>query len=131
MTTDPIADLLNRIRNGILSRQASVELPSSKLKVRLAEILRDEGYLGPVSVAPDEKQGRLTIDLKWTTERQNVIAGLRRVSKPGRRVYTKVGALPTVRGGLGIAVVSTPKGVMTADAAKTAGVGGEVLCEVW
>ncbi len=131
MTTDPIADLLNRIRNGILSRQASVELPASKLKVRLAEILRDEGYLGHVSLAPDEKQGKLTIDLKWTTERQNVIAGLRRVSKPGRRVYTKVGTLPTVRGGLGVAVVSTPKGVMTATEAKAAGVGGEVLCEVW
>jgi len=131
MVTDPIADMLNRIRNGIMSRRATVEVPASKLKVRVAEILRDEGYLGPVSVAPDEKQGVLSIDLKWTTERKNVIAGIRRVSKPGRRVYSGVGDLPVVRAGQGIAVVSTPRGVMTAQSARDAGVGGEVLCEVW
>lgn len=129
--TDPIADMLNRIRNAILCRQQQVEIPASKLKLRVAEILRDEGYLGHVSRLEKAPQDVLTVDLRWGSDRKNVIAGIRRVSKPGRRVYRGHKDLPVVRGGMGVAVVSTPKGVMTAESARSLAVGGEVLCEIW
>jgi small subunit ribosomal protein S8 len=129
--TDPIADFLTRIRNGIHSRHASVECPRSSLKVRIAEILRDEGYLDAVTLLSDSKQGSLKVTLRYHDRHSCVIVGLRRVSKPGQRRYVNSKNLPKVRNGLGIAIVSTSVGVMTDREARKRGVGGEVLCEVW
>lgn len=129
--TDPIADFLTRIRNGIHSRHAAVECPRSSLKVRIAEILRDEGYLDAVTLISDGTQGSLRVTLRYHDRNSCVIAGLRRVSKPGQRRYVSSKHLPKVRNGLGIAIVSTSAGVMTDREARKRGVGGEVLCEVW
>ena len=129
--TDPIADMLTRIRNAITARKAKVLLPSSKLKLRLAEVLHEEGFVGPVSHADDDKQGTLTIELRYDHNNRNAIEGLRRVSRPGQRSYVRHQKLPKVRSGLGIAIVTTSKGVMTERAARKAGLGGELLCEVW
>lgn len=129
--TDPIADLLTRIRNGLGARHAEVRLPHSRLKTRVAEILVREGYLDDVEVVASPVQSELKIKLKYTPGRAPVIKGLRRVSKPGLRVYKGRGDLPRVQGGLGIAIVSTSKGVMTDREARRSKVGGEVLCEVW
>jgi small subunit ribosomal protein S8 len=130
--TDPIADFLTRIRNGILSRKATVDCPASKMKKRLAEILRDEGFVSGV-VESEGPSGRnvLTVTLRWDGQQKNAITGLRRVSKPGQRSYVGRDAVPKVRGGLGTAIVSTSKGIMTDREARKAGVGGEVICEVW
>ena len=129
--TDPIADMLTRIRNAITARKAKVLLPSSKLKRRVAEVLHDEGFVGAVSHADDDKQGVLTIELRYDHNNRNAIEGIRRVSRPGQRAYVRHQTLPKVRSGLGIAIVTTSKGVMTERAARKAGLGGELLCEVW
>jgi small subunit ribosomal protein S8 len=132
--TDPIADLLARIRNGIMARKATIDLPSSKLKKKIAELLRDEGYLLAAAEnppAPDKTQPTLTLALRWDGQHRSAITGLRRVSKPGQRWYKKSTDLPKVRGGLGIAVVSTSKGIMTDRRARKEGIGGEIICEVW
>jgi small subunit ribosomal protein S8 len=129
--TDPIADFLTRIRNGIHSRHATVECPRSQLKVRIAELLRDEGYLDAVSTTDDDKQGFLKVTLRYHDRNSCAIAGLRRVSKPGQRRYVGTKDLPKVRNGLGIAIISTSQGVMTDREARKRGLGGEVLCEVW
>jgi small subunit ribosomal protein S8 len=129
--TDPIGDLLTRIRNGLGARHAEVRLPHSKLKTRIAEILVREGYLDDVEVISDPVQSQLVITLKYTQGRQPVISGLKRVSKPGLRVYSGRYRLRRVQAGLGIAIVSTSKGVMTDREARRHKVGGEVLCEVW
>ena len=134
--SDPIADFLTRIRNAIMAGNQSVSIPSSKIKVALAKILVDEGFIDgfePVSVE-GKPQDVLRIQLKYVGERRNrkpVITGLRRVSKPGRRVYVGRGKIPWVQSGLGIAILTTPKGVLTGVRARQLGVGGEVLCEVW
>jgi small subunit ribosomal protein S8 len=132
--TDPIADFLSRIRNGIRARKTSVECPRSNLKLRLAEILRDEGFVQSVSSTEDNKQGMLKLALRYdgrATPSGNAITGLRRVSRPGQRAYVPAKQVPRVRNGLGIAILSTSQGVMTDKEARTKGVGGEVLCEVW
>ncbi|MBA3538542.1 MAG: 30S ribosomal protein S8 [Deltaproteobacteria bacterium] len=129
--TDPIADFLSRIRNGIRARKQQVECPRSNIKLRVAEILRDEGFLQSVASSEDEKQGMLKIQLRWDGRNSNVITGMRRVSRPGQRAYVPATKVPRVRNGLGIAILSTSQGVMTDRDARTKGVGGEVLCEVW
>lgn len=129
--SDPIADLLTRIRNGLGARHGEVRLPHSRLKARVAEILVREGYLDDVEIVASPIQSEIKITLKYASGRSPVIQGLRRVSKPGLRVYKGRGELPRVQGGLGIAIVSTSKGVMTDQEARRAKMGGEVLCEVW
>ena len=130
--SDPVADLLARLRNANLARQESVSLPSSKLKLEIARVLREEGYVDAYEV----KEGSgpyptLTITLKYADNRQRVISGVRRISKPGRRVYAKHDRLPKVLGGMGTAILSTPTGVITSRQAAERGIGGEVLCFVW
>jgi small subunit ribosomal protein S8 len=131
--TDPIADMLTRLRNGAVATQDTVRMPSSKLKESLAAILRQEGYIADFRVSEDAtRPGRvLEITMKYTPERAPTISGLRRVSKPGLRVYTKADRLPRVLGGLGVAVLSTSQGLMTDREARRQKVGGEVLCYVW
>jgi small subunit ribosomal protein S8 len=130
--TDPIADFLTRIRNGILARKATVDVPVSKVKRVLAGLLRNEGYiLSFTESASDGPQGTLSITLRWDANRKPAISGLRRVSKPGQRAYVPSDKLPKVRRGLGTAIISTSKGMMTDRDARKQGVGGEVICEVW
>jgi small subunit ribosomal protein S8 len=129
--TDPIADLLTRIRNAITARKAKVSIPHSKLKLRLSEILHQEGFIGTVSQEEDGKQGLITIELRYDHNNRNAIEGIRRVSRPGQRSYVRHGKLPKVRSGLGVAILTTSHGVMTERAARKAGLGGELLCEVW
>jgi small subunit ribosomal protein S8 len=130
--TDPISDFLARIRNSILARHSELVLPSSKVKVKLAEVLRDEGYVAAYDVR-DGFSGfaELVVKLRWADQTTNAITGLRRRSRPGQRVYVKTGDIPKIRSGLGIAILSTSSGLMTDRAARKAGVGGELLCEVW
>lgn len=131
--TDPIADMLTRIRNANIAMHDEVSMPSSKLKVALAELLHSEGYIGDF-VATDNENGpgrTLTINMKYSPERERVISGITRVSKPGLRVYQGSGEIPRVLGGLGVAVVSTNQGLITDRQARKAKVGGEVLCYVW
>jgi len=131
--TDPIADLLARIRNGIRARKQQVECPRSNIKLRLAEILREEGFVQNVVSSDDDKQGMLKVTLRYDgrTGTGSAITGMRRVSRPGQRTYVPAKQVPRVRNGLGIAILSTSQGVMTDKEARTKGVGGEVLCEVW
>ena len=132
MTTDPIADFLTRIRNGILARHAEVVVPSSRLKVRIAEVLKAEGYVAGYDLrAGFAGFEELAVKLRWADTRTNAITGLRRWSRPGQRAYVKHNDIPKVRSGLGIAILSTSRGLMTDRAARKAGVGGELLCEVW
>ncbi len=130
MMTDPIADMLTRIRNGNMKKHESVEVPASNMKKSLAQILLDEGYIKGYNVVDDNRQGMITIDLKYVDE-ERTISGLKRISKPGRRVYVRANEVPRVLGGLGTAILSTSKGVMTDKQARTEGVGGEVICYVW
>lgn len=131
MMTDPIADMLTRIRNGNSAKHKSVEIPASKAKKDIVQILLDEGYINGFNVTEDDKQGMITVDLKYGQNDERVISGLRRISKPGLRVYVKAGEIPKVLGGLGIAIISTSKGVMTDKEARKENVGGEVICYVW
>ena len=128
--TDPIADMLTRIRNAVMAGHENLEMPASKTKMKIAEILAQEGYINGFSSAQDGPQARLTIDLKWF-QGSPAIEGLRRVSRPGQRQYAKVGDIPKVRNGLGIMIVSTSRGMMTDRAARKMGVGGELICSVW
>ncbi len=130
-TTDPIADMLTRIRNGQMVRKAFVLVPSSKIKVAIARILLEEGFIQGYEVTNERPQPNIRIWLKYDEHRKPVLTGLKRVSKPGRRVYKGKDSLPWVLSGLGIAIVSTPKGVMTDQQARRLGVGGEVLCYAW
>ena len=129
--TDPIADMLTRIRNANKALQAKVEMPSSAQKVELARLLNDEGYIMSYSVLKDGSFDKLVVELKYTDGRRRVISQIKRVSKPGRRMYAKKDNLPKVLGGLGTAVISTSRGLMTAREAQRLGVGGEVVCFVW
>ena len=131
--TDPIADMLTRIRNANVAMHDEVSMPSSKLKVALADVLHREGYIGEFQAVEnnDGPGTTLTINMKYSPERERVISGLKRVSKPGLRVYTKSDQIPRVLGGLGVAVLSTSKGLVSDRAARKAKVGGEVLCYVW
>ena len=131
--TDPIADMLTRIRNAITANHSRVDIPGSKLKLELARILKEEGYIGDYEVQPDEqkKQGRIRITMRYADGRERIIHHLERVSKPGRRIYVGKADIERVLGGLGIAILSTPRGVLTDRAAKRAGVGGELLAKVY
>ena len=133
---DPIADMLTRIRNAVMAGHTLVAMPSSKLKVEIARIMKDEGYLEGFDVAEgeDSPQKMLRLKIKYVGERRArrpVITGIERVSKPGRRIYTKRQDIPWVLSGIGVAILSTPKGVMTGSRARQLGVGGEILCKVW
>lgn len=128
--TDPIADMLTRIRNGIRARRQRVDMPSSKLKVEIARILKEEGYISNYKVSEEGKKKSLKVFLRYGSDGRNVISNLARVSKPGRRVYVSAASVPRVLGGLGINVMTTPRGVMTGKKARKSGVGGEVLCNV-
>ncbi len=129
--TDPIADFLTRIRNGIRARKQRVDCPRSNLKVRLAEILRDEGFVDGVATVEDPKQGMLTVTLRYDGRTGSAITGLRRVSRPGQRKYVPAQDVYKVRNGLGIAILSTSQGLMSDREARKRNVGGEILCEVW
>jgi small subunit ribosomal protein S8 len=129
--TDPVADFLTRIRNANTVYQEQVEIPSSKMKRAMAEILKNEGFIKKVEVIEDGKQGILRLFLKFGPNREKVITGLKRISKPGLRVYAQKDEVPKVLGGLGIAVISTSRGIMTDKQARREGVGGEVLCFIW
>lgn len=134
--SDPIADMLTRIRNAIMAGHAQVALPSSKLKVEIAKILKEEGFLDGFEVVDGERQGQkvLRLKIKYVGERRQrraVISGLERVSRPGRRIYTKKTDIPWVLSGIGVAILSTPKGIMTGMRARQLGVGGEIICKVW
>ncbi len=130
--TDPIADFLARMRNGIRARKQQVECPRSNLKVRIAEILREEGFIDGVATAEDTThQGVLSVRLRYDGRTGCAISGMRRVSRPGQRKYVPAKDVPKVRNGLGIAILSTSQGLMTDREARKRGVGGEVLCEVW
>ena len=129
--SDPLADMLTRIRNAGMVKFESLEMPLSNLKADVAKILKSEGYINDFQVVKDEKQGTLKIELKYDQHNQAAISGLKRVSKPGRRVYVKHDEIPTVMSGLGVAIVSTSQGVMSDREARATKVGGELLCEVW
>ena len=131
LVNDPIADMLTRIRNAQIAKHDSVMVPASNMKKSIAKILLDEGYIKSYTVEEDGKQGMIHITLKYLGNKEKVISGLRRVSKPGLRVYAGADELPKVLRGLGIAIISTSKGVMTDKAARAAHVGGEVLAFVW
>lgn len=133
---DPISDMLTRIRNAIMAEHSTVSLPSSNLKLAIAQILKEEGYISSYELTDGKVRGSkvLRIKLKYEGERRNkrsVITGLERISRPGRRVYTSRQKIPWVLSGIGIAILSTPKGVMTGQRARQLGVGGEVLCKIW
>jgi small subunit ribosomal protein S8 len=131
MITDPIADLLTRIRNGVRAKHARVDLPSSKLKVEVARILKDEGYIANFKVVEEKGKKTLRVFLRYTPDRRSVITDLRRISRPGSRRYTGKAEIRPVVGGMGISILSTPRGLMTGQSARKEGVGGELLCEVW
>ena len=129
--TDPIADMLTRVRNASSAMHDEVFIPSSKLKENIAKILVDEGYVDSYEIATDEGHPTMRITLRYSEERERVISGIRRISKPGRRVYRGAQELPRVLGGLGVAIISTSQGLMTDKQARRAKVGGEVLAYVW
>ncbi len=128
--TDPIADMLTRLRNAAAARHTRVLIPASKMKLAIARVLKEEGYIKDIEILKDNPQGTLRLTLRYV-DKQPVLTQLKRVSKPGLRVYTKRAAIPRVRGGLGIAILSTPRGLMTGQRAFREGLGGEVVCYVW
>lgn len=129
--TDPIADMLTRIRNANSAGHKAVEMPASKEKKAIAEILLEEGYIKKVEYIDDDKQGMIKVALKYGEDKSRVIAGIKRISKPGLRVYVNKDEIPKVLNGLGVAIISTSKGVLTDKEARRAGIGGEVICYVW
>ena len=131
MVTDPIADMLTRMRNAVMARHDFVLMPSSKIKLSLAKILREEGFIKDYEVVKGKQQRVIKVYLKYTDKNEPIITGLQRVSKPGLRVYVAKDEIPRVYGGLGMAILSTPKGVLIGKQAWREGVGGELLCLVW
>ncbi len=129
--TDPISDFLARLRNAIMARKTQIELPASQVKLKLAEVLRNEGFLTAVAFNAEGPQGTISVTLRWDAQNRPAITGLRRVSRPGQRNYAGKDNIKKVRGGLGVSIVSTSKGLLTDREARKQGVGGEVLCEVW
>ena len=129
--TDPIADLLTRIRNAAMAKLQKLDIPSSNMKVSIANVLRSEGFIKNYKVIADQKQGILRIYLKYIDEKDSVISEIKRVSKPGSRKYVKGDEIPRVKNGLGIAILSTSKGIIADKTAREAGVGGELICTVW
>ena len=131
MVTDPIADMLTRIRNANQMRYKEVEVPASKIKAEIARILKDEGFIADYKINKDKVQNMMVLDLKYGENKERVITGLKRISKPGLRVYVKAEEMPRVLNGLGIAIVSTSKGIMTDKEARKQSLGGEVLAYIW
>lgn len=131
MTTDPIADMLTRIRNASRAKHARLDLPSSKMKIEIARILKDEGYLANYKVVEEKGKKTLRVFLRYTSDRRSVITDLKRISRPGSRRYVGKFNIRPVVGGMGLSILSTPRGLMTGSAARKEGVGGELLCEVW
>ena len=131
VVTDPIAYMLTRIRNALVARHETVDIPASNMKKSLAQILLNEGFIKGVEIIDNGVQGTIRVTLKYGANKERVISGLRRISTPGKRVYAKNEELPKVLGGMGIAIISTSKGVMTDKEARKAGVGGEVLAYIW
>lgn len=129
--SDPLADMLTRIRNGVMASFDSVEMPLSKIKVGVAKVLKDEGYISDYHVSGDGPQGTLKIDLKYGPRNEKVLTGIRRVSKPGLRQYKKADQVPKVMSGLGVAILSTSSGIVSDREARQKNIGGEILCEVW
>jgi len=129
--TDPISDMLIRIRNAIMAKKEEAEMPSSKIKVEIAKILKEEGYIINFRIIPDNKQNKLKLLLKYTTKGGNVITGLQRVSKPSCRIYCNRERIPQVLNGIGITILSTSSGIVTGERAKKLGLGGEILCNIW
>lgn len=129
--TDPVADMLTRIRNANTAGHSSVEIPASKMKKNIAEILIKEGYIRSYEVTEDDKQGIIKVQMKYGADKQKVISGIKRISKPGLKVYAKSNEVPKVLGGLGVAIISTSNGLITDKEARSLGVGGEVICYVW
>lgn len=129
--TDPLADMLTRIRNAAAAKFDKVDIPASRMKISVARILKEEGFIKNFKIIKDSKQGILRVFLKYDEHNQPLISGLQRVSKPSRRVYAGKDEIPLVRGGLGVAIISTNKGILPDREARKLGVGGEVLCQVW
>jgi len=129
--TDPIADLLTRIRNGAMAKLQKVDIPSSNMKVGIVNVLKNEGFIKNYKLISDQKQGILRIYLKYINDNDSVISEIKRVSKPGGRRYVKSDKIPSVKQGLGIAILSTSKGLLTDKVARESGVGGELICTVW
>lgn len=129
--TDPIADMLTRIRNANMATLEKVDVPASKLKIELTKLLKEQGFIKSFKVVRDKKQGVIRIALKYLEGQEKAITGLKRVSKPGRRIYADKTKIPKVMGGHGIAIITTSKGVLTDDICRREGVGGEILCNVW
>ena len=129
--TDPIADMLTRIRNGAMAKKETVDMPSSNVKVEIAKVLKAEGYIEAYKVLKDNKQGILNVALKYDENKKSVVEGIKRVSKPGSRVYVNTDSVPKVINGYGIAIISTSKGLMVDREARKSKVGGEILCNVW
>ena len=130
MLTDPIADMLTRVRNAAMIKAEKVDIPASRMKLEIAKILKEEGFIRAYKILKDKKQGVLRLTLKYA-DNDNVISGLKRVSKPGRRVYVGRTEIPRVMGGVGIAVLTTPKGILSDKMCRREGIGGEVICYVW
>ncbi|MBF0541526.1 MAG: 30S ribosomal protein S8 [Nitrospirae bacterium] len=130
MLTDPIADMLTRVRNAVMNKSDKVDIPASRMKLEIAKLLKDEGFIRAYKILKDKKQGVLRISLKYF-ENKSVLSGLKRVSKPGRRVYVGYREVPQVMGGVGVSIVSTPKGIISDNECRAQKVGGELLCTVW
>jgi small subunit ribosomal protein S8 len=131
MMTDPIADMLTRLRNAGAAGHTSVVMPASRLKAEIARVLREEGYIRGFDLQDDKGKRMLRVQLRYSGKKQPMLMGLKRISRPGLRVYTKRTDIPRVYGGVGTAILSTPRGVMTGDQARRLGLGGEILCQVW
>lgn len=131
MVTDPIADMLTRVRNAIMIKAEKVDIPASRMKLEIAKILKEEGFIKAYKILKDKKQGILRITLKYTPDNSAIISGLKRISKPGRRVYVGTDAVPAVMGGVGISIISTSKGILADKSCRREKVGGEVLCYIW
>lgn len=131
MLTDPIADMLTRIRNAAMIKAEKVDVPASRLKLEIAKILKEEGFIRAYKILKDKKQGILRITLKYTVDNAPIISGIKRISKPGRRVYAGKDEIPSVMGGVGVSILSTSKGIFVDKTCKREKVGGEILCYVW
>jgi small subunit ribosomal protein S8 len=131
MLTDPIADMLTRIRNANMIRAEKVDIPASKLKLEITKILKEKGFIKGYKVFKDKKQGVLRISLKYAGDGERVISGLKKISKPGRRVYADKNHIPTAMGGFGIVLISTSRGIVADDMCRQQGIGGEILCSIW
>jgi len=129
--TDPVADMLTRIRNALQVKKKDVNIPSSRMKVEIAKILKDEGYIKNFRITEDSKQGILNLTLKYTNENESVITEIRRTSRPGCRIYCNKGSIPKILGGMGIVILSTSEGVATGKKCEELGVGGEIICHIW